>query len=452
MRKISLLNFLLPVLFSGILLTATGQSTIFSENIGVPAGTTTIAAYTGWQNNGVLAFSNGGATNPADVRITSVSSTYAGASGGGNVFFTTTSGNYGFSIESVNAAAYNNLNLQFGYRKESATLHATFSVEYWDGGAWVVIANTSAALFNEATNAGTGWYLSKTLSLPVAAQINGLKIRFVKSGTASIRVDDIKLTGQIATPTTTSISPSSATAGDPGFTLTVNGTNFSSTLSTVTWNGANRTTSFVNSTQLTATIPATDISTAGSASVGVTTTGAASVSNTQPFIINAAVGGTLTLTSPLTGFGNACINTTTAANSFTLNGSNLDGSPITLSALPGFTYAESLAGPYTTTSFTYTGNSFTGKIIYVKFSPIAVQSYNGNILLNGGGVVNYPVAAAGSGINNAPAVTTGTSSAVGATTATPAGTITDAGCAPVTAYGIEYSTSTGPAYRYLHLT
>jgi hypothetical protein len=443
MRKQNQLRFLLPLLFLGIVVNGISQTTIFSENIGGPTATTTIAAYTGWQNNGVLTFSNGGVALPADVRNTSASTTYAGASGTGNVFFTATSGIYGLSIESINAAAFNNINLQFGYRKESATLHAAFSVEYWDGAAWVVIANTAATLFNEAGNAATGWYLSKILSLPPAAQINALKIRFVKSGAASIRVDDIKLTGQIATPTTTSISPSFATAGDPGFTITVNGTGFSSTLSTITWNGANRTTSFVNATQLTAAIPATDISTAGVANVGVTTTGAAAVSNTQLFIINAASGGTLTLTAPLAGFGNACINTTTAANSFTLDGNNLDGSPIALAPLTGFTYAETPAGPYTTTSFTYTGNSFTGKIIYVKFSPTVVQSYNGNIILSGGGITNYPIAATGAGINNAPAVTTGTSTAVGTTTATLAGTINDIGCAAITTYGIEYSTTSG---------
>lgn len=34
---------------------------IFSENIGTPVGTTSIASYTCWQNNGLLTFSNAGA-------------------------------------------------------------------------------------------------------------------------------------------------------------------------------------------------------------------------------------------------------------------------------------------------------------------------------------------------------------------------------------------------------
>ncbi len=44
-------------MLSTILSVATVQTTIFSENMGTPAATTSIASYTGWQNNGVLTFS-----------------------------------------------------------------------------------------------------------------------------------------------------------------------------------------------------------------------------------------------------------------------------------------------------------------------------------------------------------------------------------------------------------
>ncbi|MGB9752066.1 IPT/TIG domain-containing protein, partial [Roseiflexus castenholzii] len=62
------------------------------------------------------------------------------------------------------------------------------------------------------------------------------------------------------TPTITAISPSSAPAGGSGFTLTITGTNFVNG-SVVRWNGNPRATTFVSSTQLTATIPAGDIAT-----------------------------------------------------------------------------------------------------------------------------------------------------------------------------------------------
>jgi IPT/TIG domain len=71
-------------------------------------------------------------------------------------------------------------------------------------------------------------------------------------------------------PTVTSISPSSTVAGGPAFTLTVTGTNFTST-SIVQWNGTNRTTTFVDATRLTAAIAAADIAQPGTATVRVTT-------------------------------------------------------------------------------------------------------------------------------------------------------------------------------------
>jgi len=68
-------------------------------------------------------------------------------------------------------------------------------------------------------------------------------------------------------PTITSISPNTAVAGGAAFTLTINGTNFVAG-STVNFVGA--TTTFVNSTQLTAAIPASSIASAGMSAVTVT--------------------------------------------------------------------------------------------------------------------------------------------------------------------------------------
>src|SRR5215472_12532896 len=73
-------------------------------------------------------------------------------------------------------------------------------------------------------------------------------------------------------PALTSLSPSTVTAGSPGFTLTVTGANFAST-SVVQWNGSNRPTTFVRGTQLQASVAAADIASAGSAQVSVSTPG-----------------------------------------------------------------------------------------------------------------------------------------------------------------------------------
>ncbi|HKV63046.1 MAG TPA: IPT/TIG domain-containing protein [Candidatus Acidoferrum sp.] len=98
-------------------------------------------------------------------------------------------------------------------------------------------------------------------------------------------------------PTTTSISPTSATAGGAGFTLTVNGTNFNAS-SVVNFNGAPKTTTFVNATQITATILAADIATAGSVNVTVTNPApGGGTSGVQTFTINNPVP-TITSLSP----------------------------------------------------------------------------------------------------------------------------------------------------------
>ena len=71
-------------------------------------------------------------------------------------------------------------------------------------------------------------------------------------------------------PTITSLQPASATHGGAAFTLTVRGTGYQ-TNSTVLWNGSPRATTYVHATELTATINAADIATAGTANVTVST-------------------------------------------------------------------------------------------------------------------------------------------------------------------------------------
>jgi len=102
-------------------------------------------------------------------------------------------------------------------------------------------------------------------------------------------------------PTITSIAPPSGAAGGPAFTLTVNGTNFVNG-ATVSFGGAVKTTTFVNSTQLTAAITASDIAATGTPAVIVTNPGpGGGPSNSVNFTVNAAAVATtttLTLTPP----------------------------------------------------------------------------------------------------------------------------------------------------------
>lgn len=79
------------------------------------------------------------------------------------------------------------------------------------------------------------------------------------------------------TPTITSLSPTNVFANQGNFTLTVNGTNFVNGSSVIRWNGVAQTTTFVNSTQLTANIANATNQTIGL--IPITVANGANVSN-----------------------------------------------------------------------------------------------------------------------------------------------------------------------------
>lgn len=166
------------------------------------------------------------------------------------------------------------------------------------------------------------------------------------------------------------------------------------------------------------------------------------VGTTWADVTPAAAIPTLTV-SPLTAFGNVCINTTAGPNSFTISGANLSTANVTVGALAGFTYSTTVGGTYTPTlNLSQPGGTYSQQV-FVKFTPTVVQSYSGNIAVGGGGATAVNAAASGAGVNSMPSLTTGAASAITQTTATVAGTITSVGCTPVTTYGIEYSTTMG---------
>ena len=129
------------------------------------------------------------------------------------------------------------------------------SVIHWNGSA-------RATTFVNATN----------LQAPIAAS------DIANAGTPPITVVNAAADGGTSAamafsitnpaPTISSVTPTLAAPGGPQFVLTVNGGGFVSP-SVVKWNGVDRATTFVSASQLTATIPATDIATQGSAQVTV---------------------------------------------------------------------------------------------------------------------------------------------------------------------------------------
>lgn len=103
------------------------------------------------------------------------------------------------------------------------------------------------------------------------------------------------------TPVIGSISPNNAPAGYGAFTLTVSGTGFVPG-SIVQWNGTPLATTFFSSVLITASVPASDVMTMGSASVTVVSppppTGG-QTSNAKTFTINAMSSTSVKITQPL---------------------------------------------------------------------------------------------------------------------------------------------------------
>ncbi|RYE15250.1 MAG: hypothetical protein EOP51_27070, partial [Sphingobacteriales bacterium] len=236
-------------------------------------------------------------------------------------------------------------------------------------------------------------------------------------------------------------------AGAPGnITVTAPSTDFQVSNNNTSW-GASTTVAYTS-----ATLPATPVwvrftpQTAGLKSGNISNSGAGAATAVTVAVSGtgvAPVDPTISATS-LTAFGNVCNNTTAGPNSFTINAINLTNANITVAPLAGFAYATVAGGPYTNSlTLLQAGGTFT-QTVFVNFSPTAVQSYNGNIVVAGGGAASsINVAAAGAGTNTAPAVTTGAATAITISAATVAGSIGSIGCSAVTAYGIEYSLTSG---------
>lgn len=305
-------------------------------------------------------------------------------------------------------------------------------------GAWQIFTSTLpaasgagaiATAIPNAANASVsqGTATNNTL-VPAASGYIG--IATVHSGGASAiianELDQVYFTAtaNVLTPTTTAISPTSATAGSAGFTITVDGTNFVSGSSTVTWNGSNRATTFVSATQLTATIPGSDILTPGTANVGVTTTGAPASSNTQAFTINAASTPVLAISGTPTNHGSVCPATAATTVQYTITNTGLlqaDGVTV-VSDDPQFVVSNlssasiAASGGTATYDVTFTPSSAGGKTATVTVQSTTGGSNSPTSGLSGTGITPVTQAvssAAASAINNTLATLNGNVTALG---------------------------------------
>ncbi|MGH9521282.1 MAG: hypothetical protein ACRD3E_01980, partial [Terriglobales bacterium] len=134
------------------------------------------------------------------------------------------------------------------------------------------VDNTKLTATTTSSDVATGAYVPVTVSTP---------------GTGASAAATVTVLYPL--PTTTSIQPPTVTMGSAAFTVTVTGTNFFAG-ALVYWNNASRVTQYISSTQLTASILASDVVSAGTASVTVQNPSpSAGISNVVAFNIGSSV-------------------------------------------------------------------------------------------------------------------------------------------------------------------
>lgn len=182
-----------------------------------------------------------------------------------------------------------------------------------------------------------------------------LMVALVACGLASACSDyNTNLSIQTSSSVLTFVSPASATVGSQGFTITANGNGFA-TGALILWNGAALTTTLVSSIQLTAPVPASDLTTAGTVQVAVQIPGSAQsgtqniynqntteISNVVLFTIGATPGSPPSIaalspnSAPFCGSSNGFMLTVTASNGTTFTSDsvvNWNGSPRTTTVM-----------------------------------------------------------------------------------------------------------------------
>ncbi len=204
------------------------------------------------------------------------------------------------------------------------------------------------------TNGGTAWTTLAT-GLPRVA-VTSLKLHAatqnLRAATHGRSVWGTNVASITGIPAVTSLSPSSVLVGSAAFSLTVNGGGFTN-MAVVQWNGVNLTTTFVSATQLTAAVPAGDLTNAGTANVGVIIPGG-NISNTVVFTIDNPVPTATSLSPASTTVGGSGFTLTVTGTNF-VNGATVlwNGSSRTTT----FVSATTLTAAITAADINHTGTA-----------------------------------------------------------------------------------------------
>ena len=263
-----------------------GQTTITVNGAGFVIGAQVL-----WNGNFLITNSNS-----ATQLTASVSQAYLANPGTATV-----------TVVNPNQATSNSITVVIGQPSSIPTLVSVSPTSATVGSATFNLVVTGT---NFTANSAVQWnatllpttYLSPT---QLSASVNGTLLASAGSANVSVNTQGAGTSNTIAfpivsnsTPAITSLSPSTVMPNSGAFILTVNGTNFSSG-ATVTWNGLLLATTFVNSSQLTAGVSATQVLAAGTASVAVLNPGSVA-SNALTFTISPTPPPVLSSLSPST--------------------------------------------------------------------------------------------------------------------------------------------------------
>ena len=200
MKKL-LFVFMLSLLMIGM---AWGQVTFFSESFGTVSSTTAISTHEA--NNG---FDVDSATysGTAELRTTTASSIYTGASGGANVFFTNTVDRY-LLIEGIDSSGYTDISMSLGHYKNTTTGNNELDIEVSsDGVTW------SQLTYSRPTGTGTAAWILINPSGDIPAASN-LRVKFTQTSSShQFRIDDLQLSGTLAGGTPIADTPTFAPNG-----------------------------------------------------------------------------------------------------------------------------------------------------------------------------------------------------------------------------------------------
>lgn len=227
-----LLKMLLLVLIPTL---SFGQTTIFSETCGSGSTTTACSTYTGWSGGATVTATS---TYP-DVRNSSASSVYSGASGTGNIFFNNTasigtSGTVNVQFSGINTTNYTSLSLSFGINKSTnAWSNQVIAEISQDGTNWTTISYVSA--LPTTTGSSNTWYLlTASTTIPATSNLR-IRIRYAStSSTTTVRIDDIKVTGCAVPTAPTSLNVTYTSPACSSTTVTLPASTYLQTSSTGT--------------------------------------------------------------------------------------------------------------------------------------------------------------------------------------------------------------------------